>query len=606
MTMPIRQTSVKDAAGNVTQYAYDTENNLTGITNANNHTTTFAYDALSRVTQTTFPSSLVETYGYDAVGNLTSKTDRKQQTISYYDANGNTLTDAAGRTYTWDFESRLISVTLPGGGSAVTFKYDPFGRRIYKSSSSGTSIFAYDGDNVVEEADGTEALIARYAQGLGIDEPLAMLAGSTSAYYQADGLGSVTSLSDSAGTVAETYAYDSFGKTTATGSLFNPFQYTGRESDPETGLYYYRARYYEPSAGRFLNEDPIAFRGGINFYSYVADNPVTLVDPGGNDYHVSQQDDTLVVSATVTIYGPNASNGLARSWQNDVNRYWNAGNFRYGKCRVRFDVKFFADPGHNWRWQALPRSDNYVNVIPQKGDERILDETWSSYGRWLSGLTDQDTAHSMGHFFHLGDDYSILFGTKNGHKGHMTSNDLIRNVAQHEVEDIIRAQLPNCPRVATANRGLMAVKSRKYLFLTAACAVTVLCFVIALPIVGSFLMRHRLKRFVKIEATYPGCSGLGDETRRDGCACEFIFEGVFDPSSISFSGSGLTHSYNNDRRAFQVQGTGSISAGHNSIRITADQVIINSTPIPRDRPSAFHVLIKHDGTLLSSRWDLHW
>jgi len=100
--------------------------------------------------------------------------------------------------------------------------------------------------------------VARYSQGLNIDEPLAMLRSGATSYYHADGLGSVTSLSSAAGSIANTYTYDSFGKlTNSTGSLVNPFRYTARESDTETGLYYYRGRYYDRSIGRFVNEDPI-------------------------------------------------------------------------------------------------------------------------------------------------------------------------------------------------------------------------------------------------------------------------------------------------------------------------------------------------------------
>ena len=106
-----------------------------------------------------------------------------------------------------------------------------------------------------------------------------MLRTSATSYFHADGLGSITSLSNSAGTIANTYTYDSYGDLTAsTGTLVNSFRYTGRESDPETGLYYYRARYYDPSTGRFLREDPAGFGGGINFYSYVSNTP-----PNGND-----------------------------------------------------------------------------------------------------------------------------------------------------------------------------------------------------------------------------------------------------------------------------------------------------------------------------------
>ena len=187
-----------------------------------------------------------------------------------YDSNGNTLTSvvsAGTTTYAWDFENRLSSVTLLGSGGTVTFKYDPFGRRIYKSSSAGTSIYAYDGNNLTEETNSSGTAVARHSQGLNIDEPLAMLRSGTTSYYQADGLGSVTSLTNTSGAKVQTYTYDSFGNILATtGSLTNSFRYTGREFDTETGLYYYRARYYDPAAGRFISEDPIGFFGGLNKY----------------------------------------------------------------------------------------------------------------------------------------------------------------------------------------------------------------------------------------------------------------------------------------------------------------------------------------------------
>jgi RHS repeat-associated protein len=114
-----------------------------------------------------------------------------------------------------------------------------------------------------------------------VDEPLAMRRGGYVAYYQADGLGSVTSLSGSTGQPVATYVYDSFGNTTPTEGIFNPYRYTGREQDPETGLYYYRARYYDPTTGRFISEDPIRFKGGVDFYAYVRNNPISLADPLG-------------------------------------------------------------------------------------------------------------------------------------------------------------------------------------------------------------------------------------------------------------------------------------------------------------------------------------
>jgi RHS repeat-associated protein len=204
-----------------------------------------------------------------------------------YDSNGNMLTkvDSTGTThYTWDFENRLTSVQLPGSGGTITFKYDAFGRRVEKISSSATSIYVYDGDNLVEETNSVGSAVARYTQGLNIDEPLAMLRGSTTSYYSADGLGSVTSLTNTSGANAQTYTYDSFGNLTASsGSLTNSFRYTAREFDTETSLYYYRARYYDPAAGRFLSEDPSGFREGVNFYKYGGNNAVNLTDPMGLD-----------------------------------------------------------------------------------------------------------------------------------------------------------------------------------------------------------------------------------------------------------------------------------------------------------------------------------
>jgi len=130
----------------------------------------------------------------------------------------------------------------------------------------GTTNYLYNGLRSVEDVDGSGNILARYAQGVGVDEPLAELLSTTTNYYEQDGLGSATSLSSAAGVLTNTYSYDSFGKPAgSTGTVTNRFQYTGRELDSETGMYYYRARYFDPSAGRFLSEDPIQFIGGADF-----------------------------------------------------------------------------------------------------------------------------------------------------------------------------------------------------------------------------------------------------------------------------------------------------------------------------------------------------
>jgi RHS repeat-associated protein len=130
--------------------------------------------------------------------------------------------------------------------------------------------------------DNSGNVLAKYTQTLSFDDPLAELRSGTTTFYQVDGTKSITSLSDTASTLAGTYVYDAFGNlSSSTGFLTNPFRYTGREFDAETGLYYYRTRYYDSGIGRFASEDSIRFKGGINFYPYVRNRPVTFGDPMG-------------------------------------------------------------------------------------------------------------------------------------------------------------------------------------------------------------------------------------------------------------------------------------------------------------------------------------
>jgi RHS repeat-associated protein len=320
-----RRTSLTRPNGVNTSYGYDNLSHLLSVThalagvtldgasygldNAGNRTaksdlyagvtTNYGYDAIYELLNASQSGASTESYTYDPVGNRlsnlsgsawsynTSNELNSRPGASYtYDANGNTTskTDSTGTTtYSWDFENRLTSVTLPGSGGTVSYAYDPFGRRIKKVSSAGTSVFVYDADNLTEEVNSSGAVVARYSDGANVDEPLAVLRSGTTSYFEADGLGSVTSLSNVAGSLANTYTYDSFGNLVAsTGTLVNGFRYTAREFDSETSLYYYRARYYDSAAGRFLSEDPIGLGGGdLNFYAYVGGMATSRVDPSG-------------------------------------------------------------------------------------------------------------------------------------------------------------------------------------------------------------------------------------------------------------------------------------------------------------------------------------
>ena len=298
-----RLTRLQDAKGVTTvadhQYQYNTANQITQIIESAN-ARSYGYDAVDRLTSATYtnPSQSSENYAYDSVGNRTSShlsTSYAYQhfnrligtsSVNYtYDANGNltSKTDASGTwTYSWDFENRLKQVVKPGGVS-VSYKYDALGRRIQRTPSVGVSTnFVYDVQDVVKDIN-SDGSTVDYLNGPGIDNKLRLTDSRLSAtgplYFQQDHLGSTTALTNSLGVVTTRITYDGYGN--SAGSPLTRYDYTGRERDPDTGLLYYRARWYDPQVGRFISEDPIGLGGGINSFAYVANNPTGHTDPTG-------------------------------------------------------------------------------------------------------------------------------------------------------------------------------------------------------------------------------------------------------------------------------------------------------------------------------------
>jgi RHS repeat-associated protein len=202
-----------------------------------------------------------------------------------YDDAGN-LVDDGTNTYTWDARGRLVAID---GEVEARFSYDPFGRRTQKTVDGSTTSYVFDGHNVVqtrhESADGADSngSTATYLTGPGLDEIYARTTddGSVTTYLT-DPQGSVIGLVGADGEAATWYSYDPFGATTIHGEADpNPFTFTGRELD-ETGLHYYRARYYSAEQGRFISQDPIGFTAGDpNLYVYAANDPVNQIDPTG-------------------------------------------------------------------------------------------------------------------------------------------------------------------------------------------------------------------------------------------------------------------------------------------------------------------------------------
>jgi RHS repeat-associated protein len=171
---------------------------------------------------------------------------------------------------------------VTGGAS---FSYEPLGRRIFTTLGGTTKSYTYFGGNPLMEQEGN-TVTAEILAGLGLDERYqrTTTTGSSAGAYSmlTDALGSTVALTNSSGAITTTYAYDPYGNTTASGTASDSsYQFTGRENDG-TGLYEYRQRYYAPSWGRFVSEDPIGFGGGdADLYRYVGGNPTMYRDPTG-------------------------------------------------------------------------------------------------------------------------------------------------------------------------------------------------------------------------------------------------------------------------------------------------------------------------------------
>lgn len=286
-----------------------------------------------------------ENYSYDEIGNRTS--DHKSN--YRYDATKQFLEEDYKYLYTFDVNCNLTSKQEKGlvGNYEnfdynsenqlmrysryvennliidVRYVYDPLERRIEKRvinsedpNLSTIRRFAYDGNEILFEYNGQNTITHAYTHSTHrTDDVLSVATSSDSFFYTKDGLGSITEVLNEDGGVVQSYKYSSFGEILKIENAFGEditsaptikpyFTYTGREYDSESGLYYYRARYYDSAIGRFLQVDPDAGRllnpiTHVNKYIYVGSNPHNLIDPSGMKWDVG---DTLGFSFGGRVY----------------------------------------------------------------------------------------------------------------------------------------------------------------------------------------------------------------------------------------------------------------------------------------------------------------
>ena len=238
-----------------------------------------------------------------------------------YDENGNLATIDDGlstpQNLSFDYLDRLVEYI---GAQRHTYAYDAFGRRIARvvdaDGSPQETRYFYDRWRVCEEQDASGATQATYVYGLYIDEVLNMHREGQDYYYHTDDLYNVMAVTDSTGAVRERYEYADYGSpvdpTTLApvggnpSPLGNPYLFQGRRFDHETGLYYYRLRYYDPVAGRFTVRDKIGIWGDSsnhgNGYAYAGNNPMSRLDPFGLDDEEPGFFDTLVTALEIAVF----------------------------------------------------------------------------------------------------------------------------------------------------------------------------------------------------------------------------------------------------------------------------------------------------------------
>lgn len=395
----------------------------------------YAYDPGRQLVSESHPALGEKHYAYDGAGNrlgdgastnaweynqmnqLVKAGDRQYE----YDANGNavreSISNAVYRNYEYDVQNQLVVVRDGAGTVLARYGYDPFGRRIMKTTGGQTNWYVYADEGLAAEFSGQGQLIRSYGHVPGAEwgsRPLHMKTGGKYYYYVNDRQGTPLALIESSGAIAWTADYEAFGKAQAGGGVQNFLRGSAQYEDPETGFHYNTFRYYHPALGRYVQRDPLEASKERGVYIWRADSNPLLIMDDPNSYRYVRNSPLNMVDFL----------GLFSEGYKEGGTYSGHGDFvGYGKTCGTHDYNLEDDdpatsPVPTWdpkSWmfyskglpnhfkskdQVTPDLDKAINQCQKEAFDRFMHQYQDTYVHFEKGYTAEWFGHGWDSFVH--------------------------------------------------------------------------------------------------------------------------------------------------------------------------------------------------------------